>query len=134
MRRPAPSSSRTSIPASTSPIRLASKLEADYIEAEATGTAAQLALIAARRAANAQPAYTGSTAPAAVLTELMEQKGRDFYLEAKRMGDFRRIPAAVINVPVPGTAYFKPGFSPVGNQVCWPLPLAETDNNPNINP
>lgn len=119
-------------PAFNTPIRLASKLEADYIEAEATSTAAQLALIAARRAANNQPAYTGSTAPAAVLTELMEQKGRDFYLEAKRMGDFRRNPAAVLNVPVPGSTYFKPGFSQVGNQTCWPLPLAETDNNPNI--
>ena len=119
-------------PGFDSPMRLASKLEADYIAAEATGTAAQLALIAARRAANDQPVYSGPTDAASVLTELMEQKGRDFYLEAKRMGDFRRIPAAVLNVPVPGTEYFKPGFSPVGNQVCWPLPLAEIDNNENI--
>ncbi len=119
-------------PAFNSPIRLASKLEADYIEAEATGTAAQLTLIAARRAANNQPAYTGATTPAAVLTELMEQKGRDFYLEAKRMGDFRRNPAAVLNVPVPGAPYFKAGFSPIGNQTCWPLPLTETDNNTNF--
>jgi hypothetical protein len=121
-------------PAFNTPIRLASKLEADYITAEATGTDAQLALIAARRSANNQPAYSGPTDAASVLTELMEQKGRDFYLEAKRMGDFRRVPAAVKNVPVPGTTYFKPGFAPVGNQTCWPLPLQETDNNPNINP
>lgn len=121
-------------PAFNTPIRLASKLEADYIAAEATGTDAQLALIAARRSANNQPAYSGPTDAASVLTELMEQKGRDFYLEAKRMGDFRRVPAAVKNVPVPGTTYFKPGFAPVGNQTCWPLPLAETDNNPNITP
>ncbi len=119
-------------PAFNTGMRLASKLEADYIEAEATSTAAQLALIAARRAANNQPVYGGSTAPAAVLTELMEQKGRDFYLEGKRMGDFRRNPAAVLNVPVPGSTYFKPGFSQVGNQTCWPLTLQETDNNPNI--
>lgn len=112
--------------------RLASKLEADYIEAEATGTAAQLAMIAARRAANAQRPYTGGTDAAAALTELMEQKGRDFYLEGKRMGDFRRNPAAVLNLPVPGSTYFKPGFAPVGNQTCWPLPLAETDNNQNF--
>jgi hypothetical protein len=119
-------------PAFNSPIRLASKLEADYIVAEATSTEAQLTLIQARRAANGQPVYSGSTAPAAVLTELMEQKGRDFFLEAKRMGDFRRNPAAVLNAPVPGSNYFKPGFAQVGNQVCWPLPLQETDNNPNI--
>lgn len=119
-------------PGFDSPMRLGSKLEADYIAAEVNGTAAQLTLIAARRAANDQPVYSGPTDAAAVLTELMEQKGRDFYLEAKRMGDFRRVPAAVLNVPVPGTEYFKPGFAPVGNQVCWPLPLQEIDNNPNI--
>lgn len=121
-------------PGFDSPMRLASKLEADYIEAEATGTAAQLALIAARRAANDQPVYSGATTPAAVLTELMEQKGREFYLEAVRMGDFRRNPAAVLNVPVAGSEYFKPGFSPVGNQTCWPLPDDETDNNQNFKP
>lgn len=121
-------------PGFNSPMRLASKLEADYIEAEATGTAAQLALIAARRAANNQPAYSGATSASAVLTELMEQKGRDFYLEAKRMGDFRRIPANVLNVPEAGAAYFKPAFAPIGNQVCWPFPDRETDNNPNLRP
>ncbi len=121
-------------PAFNSPIRLASKLEADYVAAEATSTAAQLTLIQARRAANGQPAYTGSTAPAAVLTELMEQKARDFYLEAKRMGDLRRNPTAVLNAPVPGSTYFKPGFAPVADQVCWPLPLQETDNNVNLRP
>jgi len=121
-------------PAFDSPIRLASKTEANYIEAEATGTAAQLALITARRAANNQPVYTGATTAAAVLTELMEQKGREFYLEAKRMGDFRRIPAAVLNVPIPGGVFFKPAFEPIGNQVCWPLPIQETDNNQNLRP
>ncbi len=119
-------------PAFNTPIRLASRLEADYIVAEVGGTAAQLALIAARRAANNQPVYSGPTTPLAVLTELMEQKGRDFYLEAKRMGDFRRNPQAVLNVPVAGAPYFKPGFSPIGNQTCWPLPDAETDNNENF--
>ena len=62
----------------------------------------------------------------------MEQRGREFYLEVKRMGDFRRNPNNVRNVPQPGTTYFREGFSPIGNQVCWPLPLAETDNNPNF--
>ncbi len=119
-------------PSFSSPIRLASKVEADYIEAEATGTAAQLALIAARRSANGQPAYTGATSASAVLTELMEQKARDFYLEAKRMGDFRRIPENVLNVPEANAPYFKAAFAPIGNQVCWPLPIAETDNNENI--
>ncbi|MCO4101580.1 hypothetical protein [Gemmatimonas sp.] len=119
-------------PAFNTPIRLASKLEADYIEAEASGTAAQLAFIAARRSANDQPAYTGPQEAADVLTEFLDQKGRDFYLEAKRMGDFRRRPMNMRNLPIPGAPYFKAGFAPIGNQTCWPLPLQETDNNLNF--
>jgi len=114
------------------PLRLASKLEADYIEAEATGTAAMLTLIQARRAANGQPAYTGATDDLSVLTELEEQRGREFYLEGKRLGDFRRNGAAVLNVPQPGQAYFKSGYNPVGSQSCLILPQAETANNPNF--
>lgn len=113
-------------------IRLASKIEADYIQAEAQGTAAQLTLIAARRAANSQEAYSGATDATSVLTELMEQRGREFYLEGKRLGDFRRNPNNVLNVPVAGSTYFKPGFAPVGSQTCYPLPTAERDNNPNL--
>lgn len=119
-------------PAFNTPLRLASKLEADYIEAEATGTAAQLALITARRAANNQPVYAGSQSADDILTEFLDQKGRDFYLEAKRMGDARRRPANMRNFPVPGAPYFKPGFAPIGNQTCWPLPVQETDNNVNF--
>jgi len=114
------------------PVRLASKLEADYIKAEAQGTAAQQTLIAARRALNGQPAYGGATDSASILTEFFTQRGLDFYLEGKRLGDFRRHPLNIIGVPVPGSTYWKPGFAPVGNQVCYPLPIGETDNNPNF--
>ena len=113
-------------------IRMASKLEADYIAAEAGTTADQLALIAARRAANGLPPYSGSTSPADVLTELVTQRGFDFWLEGKRIGDFRRNPQNVLFVPVPGSPYFKPGFPPVGNDTCYPIPIQEKDNNPNF--
>ena len=116
----------------TTPVRLASKLEADYITAEAQGTAAQLTLIAARRTANAQPAYGGAVDSNSVLTEFFTQRGLDFYLEGKRLGDFRRHPANIIGVPVPSSTYWKPGFAPVSNNVCFPLPISETDNNPNF--
>ena len=119
-------------PAFTSPIRVASKLEAQYIAAEAGTTADQLALIAARRSANGRPAYAGGTDATSVLTELMTQKGFDFWLEGKRLGDFRRNPSNVLYVPVPGAAYFKPGFPAIGNKTCYPLPLPEKDNNPNL--
>jgi hypothetical protein len=114
------------------PVRLASRLEADYIAAEASGTSAVLALIATRRAANGQPPYAGPTDDASVLMELEEQRGREFYLEGKRLGDFRRNPGAVLHVPPPGAAYFKTGFGAVGNQTCFPLPLGETAANPNF--
>ena len=120
-------------PAYNSPIRLASKIEADYIAAEASGLASQqLALIAAQRAANQQPVYTGPVDDASVLTELYDQRAREFFLEGKRLGDFRRNPAATRFVPVSGTPYFKPGYGNVGSQTCYPIPRAERDNNPNL--
>jgi hypothetical protein len=121
-------------PGFATPIRLASKMEADYIAAEACGTATQLALIATRRTANGQPAYTGPTDPASALAEFETQRGLEFFLENKRLGDLARNGAAVLFVPVPGSTYFKPGFTTVGNQTCFPLPITETDNNPNFNP
>jgi hypothetical protein len=119
-------------PTYASPIRLASKLEADYIVAEAQGTAAQQAFIDARRAANGQPAYSGATDANSVMTEFLTQKGFDFYLEGKRMGDFRRHPDNILGMPVSGSTYWKPGFAPVGTNQCYPLPVQETDNNPNF--
>jgi len=116
----------------SAPIRLASKLEADYIAAEAGGTADQLTLIAARRSANGLDPYSGPTDAESVLTELMTQKSLDFFLEGKRLADFRRNGSAVLNMPVPGTPYFKAGYDPTGDDTCYPLPLAETSNNPNF--
>ena len=120
-------------PSYASSIRLASKLEADYISAEASGDAnTMLALIAARRAANNQPAYTGATDAASVLTELFTQRAFEFYLEGKRIADFRRAPAATKGIAATGSTYIKPGYAPVGSQTCYPIPRAERDNNPNM--
>lgn len=114
-------------------IRLASKIEADYIAAEASkDVTQQLALIAARRSANAQPAYTGATDAASVMKELYTQRAFEFYLEGKRIGDFRRSPASTPFITPAGDPYFKPGYANTGTQVCYPLPRAERDNNPNI--
>lgn len=119
-------------PAYAASLRLASKLEADYIAAEAGTAAAQLTLIDARRASAGKAAYTGATDAASVLAELMTQKAFDFYLEGKRLADFRRVPAAVKGITPAGGVYFKPGYSNVGTQTCYPLPRAERDNNPNM--
>ncbi|QJR34464.1 hypothetical protein [Gemmatimonas groenlandica] len=115
-------------------IRLASKLEADYIAAEASAnTTTQLALIDARRTANGQTAYAGATDAASVKTELFNQRALEFYLEGKRLADFRRSAASVgTTVTATGQPYFKPGYGNTGSQTCYPLPRAERDNNPNM--
>ena len=123
---------QTKFPGYASPVRLASKLEADYIAAEAGTTAAQLVLIDARRVSAGQAPYAGAVDAASVLKELMVQKAFDFYLEGKRLADFRRIPAAMSGITPAGGVYFKPGYANVGNQTCYPLPRAERDNNPNM--
>lgn len=115
-----------------SSIRLASGLEARYILAEATGTTAdRLALITERRAVGQQPAFS-STDPTAVFAELMEQRVRDFWLEAKKMGDYRRNGAAVPYFLPDNGAYYKPGAGTMGDQHCWPVPDAEIRTNPNF--
>jgi len=120
-------------PAYASPTRLASKIEADYISAEASGDVnAQLTLINARRAANSQPAYSGATDAASVMTELFTQRGFEFYMEGKRIADFRRSPTSTKGIAATGAAYLKPGYVPVGSQTCYPIPRAERDNNPNM--
>ena len=121
-------------PGYASPIRLASKLEADYIAAEASGSATtQLTLINARRTANNQAAYAGATDAASVKTELFNQRAVEFYLEGKRLADFRRSPASTATtVTATGQPYFKPGYANTGSQTCYPLPRAERDNNPNM--
>jgi hypothetical protein len=117
------------------PIRIASGLEASYIAAEArlqTGDAsAATALITARRAANAQPAFTGSGS-AALLAELMNQRAREFWLEAKHTGDLNRNPAATPFVGAAGTPFYKPAQGNYGTVTCLPVPLAEVNANPNF--
>jgi hypothetical protein len=116
----------------SAPIRLASRLEADYITAEATGDAAMLQLIQARRAASGLPGYAGSTDSHSVLVEFLNQRTLEFFMEAKRMGDWRRHPDAISNMRAPGSPYHKSGYGVIGNQTCMPLPYLETDYNPNF--
>ena len=130
---------QTKYTAITAPIRVASGLEARYISAEAQlkqngTTAPALALIAERRTAGGQPAFTGSTTQA-VLAELMDQRARDFWLEAKHLGDVIRNPTAAALVPAPGSAFYKTVGGQIGQfepLTCLPVPFAEKANNPNF--
>jgi hypothetical protein len=113
------------------PERLASGLEAQYIKVEADGNpAAMLAFINERRAVGRQTPMEATTDMNALMRELMEQKTRDFWLEGKRVGDFRRNPSHVPYMLQPGNNYYKPSLGVVSNQTCWPVPRDEKTNNP----
>jgi hypothetical protein len=117
------------------PIRIASGLEAQYIAAEAklgaNDPSAALALIAARRAANGQGAFAGTT-PAEILAELMDQRAREFWLEGKHQGDIVRNPTAAALLPATGATFYKPAQGAYGSALCFPVPTAEINANPNF--
>ncbi len=120
-------------PGYAAPIRLASKIESDYVAAEASQNAAQIiAFAGTRRTANGMPAYTGGTDLASAMKELYYQRAFEFFLEDRKLGDFRRSAASTPFMTAAGAPYFKPGYPNVGTQTCFPLPRVETDNNPNF--
>jgi hypothetical protein len=117
-----------------SPERYASGLEARYIKVEADqDPAAMLAFINERRAVGKQTAMAATTDLNALMSELMLQKSKDFWLEGKGMADFRRNPNNFPFILQPGPNYYKPALGPVRDQTCWPVPQTEINNNPNWN-
>ena len=115
-------------------MRFASKLEADYIAAEASQDAATIqTFVNTRRAAGGKTALAGLTLTQA-MTELMLEKSIDFWLEGHNMRDFRRNPT-IFPFVLPTTpsgspsTYYKPTLGPVGSDVCWPVPFTEKDRN-----
>jgi SusD family len=120
-------------------IRMASGLEALFISAEAQlhqgTTAAALALIASERANNGQPAYSGGTDTLSVLTELLNQRAREFWMEAKKLGDIRRnpsVPLTGILTDPAGSPFYGPTGGVFGTTICVPIPPQETGSNPNL--
>jgi hypothetical protein len=132
---------QTKFASNAAPIRLASGLEAQYISAEASvhgsgNTAPALSLIGARRTAGGQPAYGGATDTLSVLSELLNQRARDFWIEGKKLGDLRRNPSvkltAVLTDSVGAAYYASAGGAAFGNTFCVPIPPEETNANPNF--
>lgn len=126
-----------------SSIRVASGLEARYIRAEAEGpTAENIAFIESRRliapgTANT-PSATQPTTAANFYTNLRDQRRRDFYLDAHRLGDLRRYQTQYGNTiesfsqfqqgPIPGRA-----DTNFAAQYCLPVNRAEMNANPHYN-
>lgn len=111
----------------------ASGLEAQYVAVEAgQDPVAIAAFIAARRTVGNQPAFPATTNMDSLMTELMVQKARDFWLDGKDVADFRRNPQYAPYVLPPGDAsYYKPELGPVRTDTCWPVPRTEILSNPN---
>lgn len=117
-------------------IKMASGLEAlhDYYEAagpNGTGPAGStLDFVNARRA-------VGHEAPVqlsgdALMAELREQRGRDFYLGGMRLGDLRRwLRQDNVNL-FPQGPHVNAQWGDYGDATCFPLPLSEYEGNPNL--
>lgn len=115
----------------SSPIRIASGVEAQLILAEsrlaAGDTQGAVDAINTLRARLSLPAYGGGT-PAEVRAQIIEERRRELFLEGLRMGDMIRYEVPL--TPAPGTPF--PRGGQFGNQLCFPLPDVERNNNPNI--
>jgi hypothetical protein len=118
-------------PSWAAPYRLASGLEARYIAIEANGDeGAMLAWVNERRAAGGHDPV--SLSGQALFTEFLTQKSIDLWLEGQRMGDFRRHGTSLPDLLPTGSELYKPAAGPVGDDTCFPLPIAETSANPNF--
>jgi hypothetical protein len=116
-------------------IRMASGLEARYIRAEAEGpTADNIAFIESRRLL--APTGTAETTAANFLANLRDQRRRDFYLDAHRLGDLRRYRQQYGDIE--DFNEFQQGLYPGSTiisyapQYCFPVNLAEETANPNL--
>ena len=111
-----------------SDIKFATGLEAQYVLAETAGpVASTLTFVNQRRAVGGEAPVT-LTGPA-LMTELAEQRARDFYLTGQRLGDLRRYAKA-------GNDLFPKGLYPLfndsyGTDECFIVPLSEKAGNPN---
>lgn len=118
-------------------IRVASGLEARYIQAEAEGlNVANLAFVNSRRAIGGSPALAASISPAAFQAALREQRRIDLYLDGHRLGDLRRYRKQFgsnieqLNRFEQGP-YLESTTVSFADQYCFPVNSSEIAGNPN---
>ncbi len=119
-------------PSIDTPIPIARWEEAQLILAEADVAAGNVAgavdIINMLHARAGIPAYGGGTADQ-VMTQIVDERRRELFLEGQRLGDI--IHYGLPLFPAPGTPFPEVG-GVFGTQVCFPLPAVERLNNPNI--
>ena len=113
----------------TSPIPIATGIEARLIEAEAAGGQAAVDIINTLRARHDLPAYTGSASAEAVRALIIDERRRELFLDGHHIHDIIRYqlpltPAAGTSYPLKGGTY--------GTTTCLLLPRIERDNNPSL--
>lgn len=111
-------------------IAFATGLDALHNLYEATGASTEtLDFVNARRAVGAQApvALTGAD----LMTELRDQRGRDFFLAGRRLGDLRRWLGQGID-EFPSGAHPTEQWGQYGTATCFPIPLEEYEGNPNL--
>jgi hypothetical protein len=114
----------------SSNIEIASGLEARYILAEATGpTASTVALVNERRLYGKEATLAGSDD---VMAALREEKRRDFFLGARRLGDLRRYKAQGIGDFFPTGMHPTPGWGLYGTATCYIITQDEVNSNLNV--
>jgi hypothetical protein len=122
-------------PSIDSPIPVASWEEAQLILAEADVAAGDVAgavgIINTLHTKAGLPAYGGGT-PDEVMSQIIEERRRELFLEGQRLGDIIRYGLPLF--PAPGTPFAVGGTNTgvYGTQVCFPLPSVERNNNPNV--
>ena len=113
----------------SSPIRLASYVEAQLIVAEAdiaSNPTNALAIVNAARARGNETPLLPTATQTEIRNALINERRREFFLESQHLGDLMRYNQPLN--PAAGTAF--PGGGLYGSQRCMPLPDVERNNNP----
>jgi len=111
-----------------SPIPMATWIEAKLLIAEAAGGQAAVGIINQLHARAGLPNFA-SNDPAAIRSQIVEERKREFFLDGHHMGDLRQYNIPL--TPAPGTPFYQGGT--YQSQSCFPLPNVERLNNPNAN-
>jgi starch-binding outer membrane protein, SusD/RagB family len=114
----------------SAPIPIARWEEAQLIIAEVAGGQEAVDIINTLHAAVGLPPFASSD-PEEIRQQVFEERARELFLESHHLGDLNRLGLPL--VPAAGTPYPPKAGGSYGSDRCFPLPISEWQNNPNIN-
>lgn len=118
-------------PDGSSPILMASYIEAQLIVAEATGGSEAIGILNDLRASISLAPLASSSDPAVIKADIAQERARWLFLQGTHLYDVRRLSLPLI--PAAGDSYsrvYHKGGN-YGSETCMPIPAVETNNNPN---